>query len=89
MANSWNWKALAVALGTVVGVYMFLAAVFAMGSVEFWWFNNTMWKMLTDAFPITPSIGGAVTGLVLGFLCGAVCGAIIAVLYNWANNKLK
>ena len=89
MANSWNWKALAVALGTFVGVYMFLAAFFAMNSIEFWWFNNTIWEMLTDAFPITASIGGAVMGLVLGFLCGAVCGAIIAWLYNWADKKLK
>ncbi len=89
MANQWNWKALAVAFGTFVGAYVFSAVIFAMSGVEFWWFNNTMLEMVTDAFPITLSLGGAVFGLVLGFLCGAFCGAIIAWLYNWANKKWK
>ena len=89
MANSWNWKALAVALGTFVGVYIFLTVLFAMNGVEFWWFNSEMLSLAATAFPITLSIGGAIVGLVLGFLCGAVCGAIIAWLYNWADKKLK
>ncbi|MEK6922045.1 MAG: hypothetical protein AABX82_09200 [Nanoarchaeota archaeon] len=89
MANPWNWKALAVALGTFVGAYVFLATVFAMNGVEFWWFNSETLTLLTAAFPITLSIGGAIVGLVLGFLCGAFCGGVLAWLYNQANKKWK
>ncbi len=89
MANQWNWKALAIAVGTFVGGYVFLASIFAMNNVEFWWFNNTMWEILSNTFPITASISGAFIGLIVGFLCGAVCGAIIAWLYNVANKIWK
>ncbi len=90
MADKWNWKALAFAGAVSLGAYLFLAAVFAMSGIEFWWFNGTVWEMLTAAYPgLTATGAGAVVGLVWGAVCGGICGTVIAWLYNFGNKKLK
>ncbi len=90
MANAWNWKALAVASGTLMGAWIFFAALFQLGNVSFWWFNPTVWLLLAATFPgVSATLTGAVIGLVWGFACGAVCGGVTAALYNWANKRWK
>lgn len=90
MADKWNWKALALTGAVLGGVYLFLAAVFMMQGVEFWWFNGPVWEFLVVAYPgLAATVGGAVVGLVLGAVCGGICGTLVAVLYNWANKKWK
>lgn len=88
--EKWNWKALALASGIFLGVYLFLATLFAMINASFWWFNPVMWDMLLVTFPgLSATFVGAFIGLAWGFLCGAVCGSIIASLYNWSLTKVK
>ncbi|PIN79787.1 hypothetical protein COV16_02390 [Candidatus Woesearchaeota archaeon CG10_big_fil_rev_8_21_14_0_10_34_8] len=90
MANKLNWKALAISLGVLWGVYLFLAALFEMNNASFWWWNQPTWEFLVAAYPLmNASFGGAIIGLILGFVCGAVCGGLIAWLYNWADKRWK
>ena len=89
MANSWNWKALAVTLGIFLGALLFLSSIFAMTGTEFWWFNSLTWPFLAQAYGLTATLVGAVWGLVIGLICGGICGIVIAGLYNWADKKLK
>ena len=90
MTDKWNWKALAFTGAVLEGAYVFLAAVFMMQGVEFWWFNSTVWKFLIEAYPgLAATAAGAVTGLVWGAVCGGICGALVAVVYNWADKKWK
>ncbi len=86
--NYWNVKALALAFGLFSGSYLFLAALFEMGGMSFWWFQPQYFAFLVPAFPgLAATLVGAVFGLVLGFICGAVCGVILAWLYNTSLRK--
>ncbi len=90
MADKWNWKGLAIAVGILWGLYLGLAALFAMLNVSFWWFNPEIFGILAGAYPgLAPTFAGLVLGLIWGFVCGAVCGGILAWLYNWAGSKWK
>lgn len=90
MANKLNVKALAITGGFLWGAYLFLAALFAMGGIEFWWFNSALWEFLVVTFSgLSATLVGAVIGAVWGFVCGAVCGGLIAWVYNWADSRWK
>ncbi len=89
MANGWNWKALAVTMGTVLGMILSLASLFAMAGKEFWVFNSMTWPIMAKTYGLTATAAGAVWGLVIGIVCGAICGTLIATFYNWANKKWK
>ena len=82
-----NWKGLAVAFGTFMGIYLALASLLASANMSFLWFNPGSFQILTSFYPVlTPTIQGAFLGLITGFLCGAFCGAILAMLYNWGSS---
>ena len=86
----WNWKALAAAMAIFWGVYVALAALFAMWGITTIWFSPELFNILAATYPgLTPTITGAIIGLAYGAVCGAVCGGILAGLYNWADKKLK
>ena len=85
-----SWKALATGFGIFWGVYLGLAALFAMSGVTFIWFSPAFFGTLTSIYPGLAATGiGVVLGLVYGFICGAICGGLIAGLYNWALPKFK
>lgn len=84
MAQNLNVKAWAASAGILWGVYLFLAPLLAIKGVNFMWFSNEMFQMLTTLYPgLTASGIGAVIGLVYGVICGAICGA----LFSWTHNK--
>ncbi len=90
MGDKWNWKALAVTGSILMGAWVFLAALFQMGGISFWWFNPVVWEMLVATFPgVSATFAGAIVGLVWGAACGAVCGGLTATLYNWTNKQWK
>lgn len=71
-------KALALALGILWGVIVFLATIYVLlkggGHTlvllqQFYWGYNISW-------------GGAFLGLIYGFIDGFICGWIFALLYN-------
>lgn len=83
-----SWKALATGFGIFWGVYLGLAALFAMNGMSFMWFSPEMFGLLMSIYPgLAASWAGVVFGLVDGFICGVICGGIIAWLYNWALTK--
>ena len=90
MADKLNWKGVATAGAIMWGVYLGLAACFAMWGVTIQLFSPEMFAMLTSIYPgLAPTFAGIITGLLWGAGCGAFCGGIFAGLYNWASVKWK
>lgn len=84
--SCWSVRSLAIAAGIFWGLYLFLAAIFVMYGVSFWWFQSSTFELLIPAyFGLSATWIGAFYGLVEGFICGAICGALMAFLYNMAN----
>ena len=80
-----NVKAWASSGAILWGIYLFLAALFAMGNVSFFWFSNQAFAFLGSFYPgLNASIGGAFLGLVYGAICGALC----AGLFSWTHNAM-
>jgi hypothetical protein len=72
------------------GAYLFLAPLFAMGNVNFFWFSNQGFELLASLYPgLTASISGAILGLFYGAVCGAVCGWLFSGVHNWALKRSK
>ncbi len=76
-------KGAAIAGAIFWGVYLFVAALFAMKAIDTVWFSNTSFQMIMSIYPgVTATISGAILGLVYGLACGAICGGILSWLYN-------
>lgn len=71
-------RALAVAGGTVWGLYIFLATIWMM-----WFRDAATVDLFANLYPgYATTYPGAFVGLLWGFFDGAVCGALLAWLYN-------
>ena len=85
-----NIKAWAISGAVFMGVYLFLAALMAMANVQFMWFSNEVFALLTTMYPgLGSSLMGALFGLVDGAICGAICAAIFAAVHNFALKRLQ
>jgi len=83
-------KALAIALGVLVGAYVFLLGLILTLAPEakFFWVSKELLAMLATLYPgYAATVLGSFIGLFWGFVCGAVCGAILAWLHNFALEK--
>ena len=74
---------LALALGVLWGVYLFVLALLAGWGVRFIWVSEELVRLFSAVYPgYAVGFAGAVIGLVQGFICGAVGGALLAWLHN-------
>jgi len=74
-----NTKALALALGIISALYVFLHGIAVM---LFGWGAELASLLGSLYIGFEPTILGSVIGAVWGFVDGAVAGAIIALIYN-------
>lgn len=78
-----NILALALAVGIVWGIYLFLVGLAAAAGLNLPWFNaGIVEKLSVVYFGYSATVGGALLGLLYGFICGFVGTLPIAWLYN-------
>ncbi len=83
-------KALAIAIGTLWGAYVFLLGLLltVFPNAKLFWVSIEFLEILATLYPgYAATIGGSFIGLFWALICGAVGGAIIAWLHNWALEK--
>lgn len=84
-----NVKAWASTGAILWGTYIFIASLFAMGNVTFFWFSSQTFELLGLFYPgLSASIGGAFLGLLYGAACGAICAGLFSGLHNFMAEKL-
>lgn len=85
-----NIKAWAVSGAVLMGIYLCLAALMAMGNVQFMWFSKEVFALLTTMYPgLEASLVGAFFGLIDGAICGAICAGIFAGIHNFTLKRLQ
>ncbi len=81
-------KALAISLGLLWGIYVFLLGLLSMANVRVFWFSPEFLRILATLYPgFEATLRGSFIGLFWGTICGALGGAIIAWIHNFALEK--
>ena len=83
-------KALAISLGGIWGIYVFLLGLVLtfFPNAKFFWISSEFLELLATLYPgYTSTITGSFIGLFWGVICGAVGGVVIAWLHNYTLEK--
>jgi hypothetical protein len=83
-------KALAISLGALWGVYVFLLGLVLtfFPNIKFFWISSEFLEILATLYPgYSATFIGSFIGLFWGTICGAVGGVIIAWLHNISLEK--
>lgn len=85
-----NPKALAISLGVLWGVYVFLLGLVLtiFPNTKFFWISSEFLGILATLYPgYAATVTGSFIGLFWALICGALGGLIIAWLHNYALEK--
>ena len=85
-----NPKALAIAVGVLWGVYVFLLGLIltAFPDARFFWISKELLAILATLYPgYSATVAGSFMGLFWALICGALGGTIVAWLHNYSLKK--